>query len=289
MMFSKETIKYLCEAGWSENYKIKDIEFVKDKLRAAGFAIPNKVAVFLNHFGNIRVENNSDDSFHFNAPEAIGNVDPDWVIEDYSARVRDKLCIIGEAFNGYMVLCMSSAGEVYAGFDNTLVYVGASGEEAIDKLCLGRKLVKVPEANPEVSAELKDSINNRSLINEIKNQLKDINDLSGKDEEIIRLLEKGWQNYYRGKEKKSVLIPTLCNSTKECLNDMLDSKISLSFDGIIFFWGVHPKKGMKKAEIKKYIMNIAKNRGFFVGGNSIETKYIPETKYAVTVFHRSYA
>ncbi len=99
----------------------------------------------------------------FNVPEAIGNVDPDWVIEDYSERVKDKLCIIGEAFNGYMVLCMSSAGEVYAGFDNTLVYVGVSGEKAIDSLCAGKKLVKVPEINPEISAELKAPLNNRSL------------------------------------------------------------------------------------------------------------------------------
>lgn len=46
-----------------------------------------------------------------------------------------------------MTLCMSPKGEVYAGFDEILVFVGVSGEDAINALCSGHELAKVPELN----------------------------------------------------------------------------------------------------------------------------------------------
>jgi len=159
MTFLKNTLKLLHEAGWHKKRRINTGEFCQ-VLRAQGLAPSPKITDFLKRFGNLKVKQKTGDYFHFDISEAVDNVDPDWIIENYSERADSNLCIIGEAFNGYMVLCMSPKGEIYAGFDETLVYVGASGEEAINKLCLGHELVRVPELNTGLSNELKDS--NRS-------------------------------------------------------------------------------------------------------------------------------
>jgi len=44
-----------------------------------------------------------------------------------------------------MILVMSSDGEVFAGFDSFLCYVGTSGDDAIESLCSGRLLQKIPQ------------------------------------------------------------------------------------------------------------------------------------------------
>jgi len=43
-----------------------------------------------------------------------------------------------------MVLMMDPAGAVYAGFDEALVKLGGSGEDAIETLCTNRKSEKIP-------------------------------------------------------------------------------------------------------------------------------------------------
>ncbi len=219
--------------------------------------------------------------------EAVDNVDPDWVIENYSERTDSNLCLIGEAFNGYMALCMSPKGEVYAGFDETLVYVGVSGEEAINKLCLGHELAKVPELNTGLSDDLKDSIKNVSLVTNVKVQLKKLKKVSDQQHDIIQLVEKNWRKYFQKKDENVVLIPKISNSTEHCLEQMVKSEVFLSLGGIVYFIGIHPKNDMKKSEIKNYIIEHSKKRGFYVPKRNIETKFIPETKFAFTAYVES--
>ncbi len=49
------------------------------------------------------------------------------------------------ACDAHMILVMSSDGEVFAGFDSFLCYVGTSGDDAIESLCSGRLLQKIPQ------------------------------------------------------------------------------------------------------------------------------------------------
>jgi len=150
MIFSKNTLKLLHEAGWHKKRRTDTSEFCQI-LSSEGFAPSGKITEFLKRFGNLRIRQKTGDCFHFDISEAVSNVDPDWITENYSERAGSNLCAIGEAFSGYMVLCMSPKGEVYAGFDETLVYVGASGEEAVSNLCSGHELVKVPELKQNLS------------------------------------------------------------------------------------------------------------------------------------------
>ena len=63
---------------------------------------------------------------------------------NYSHRVGKKLCSVGEASDAYMILAMSSDGEVFGGFDDFLCYIGNSGDDAIEALCSGREVQKIP-------------------------------------------------------------------------------------------------------------------------------------------------
>jgi len=45
---------------------------------------------------------------------------------------------------------------------------------------------------------------------------------------------------------------------------MIKSEVFLSLGGTVYFIGIHPKDDMKKSEIKNYIIEHARKRGFFV-------------------------
>jgi hypothetical protein len=65
-------------------------------------------------------------------------------VETYEARIGEQLCVIREAFKEHMALVMSNSGVVYAAYDDTLVRVGQSGEDAIEALCTGKELEHIP-------------------------------------------------------------------------------------------------------------------------------------------------
>jgi hypothetical protein len=45
---------------------------------------------------------------------------------------------------GYMTLMMTPDGRVFASFDDTLVQVGASGDDALEAICMNRAMPDVP-------------------------------------------------------------------------------------------------------------------------------------------------
>jgi len=148
--FSPETEVLLRKAGWKENRVIDTTRYEKILLEE-GFEVTDCVIKFLKEFGGLIIRHphakvsGTEDYFHLDAAKAARRVDPNWVREDYSQRVGKKLCVIGDAFNEYMVLSMSADGEVFAGFDDILVYVGSSGEEAIEAICSGKELPEILE------------------------------------------------------------------------------------------------------------------------------------------------
>ncbi|MFX0196969.1 MAG: SUKH-3 domain-containing protein [Candidatus Hodarchaeota archaeon] len=148
--FSTETEAFLKKAGWRKGRAVNIDDYVQF-LKNETFDIPKTVINFLREFGGLKVVHphakvpGKMDFFSFNVKKAIQDHDPLWVKEEYSNRVGKQLCIIGQAFRDYMVLSMSEDSEVFAGFDDILVYVGSSGDQAIENLCLGKELKEIRE------------------------------------------------------------------------------------------------------------------------------------------------
>ncbi len=148
--FSKDTEALLIKAGWREERKI-DTTVYERALIEEGFEIPNCVIALLQEFGGLRIVHphakvpEETDDFIFEMVKATFISRNGWVKENYSHRVGKKLCRVGEACDAHMILAMSSDGEVFAGFDSFLCYVGSSGDDAIESLCSGRVLREIPQ------------------------------------------------------------------------------------------------------------------------------------------------
>jgi len=155
--FSENTLKLLLNAGWSENRRTSLADDYTKALEHKNFHVSDAVKDFLYKFGGLSVIHphaqlkEKNDWFHFDVIKAINSGDPGWVSEEYSSRIGEKLCIIGEAFRRSMILCMSPDKKVYAGIDEKLFYIGDSGESAIECLCNGDELKEIPEFLPEES------------------------------------------------------------------------------------------------------------------------------------------
>ncbi len=148
LTFSATTHALLRRAGWSETRRVDTGPYVA-ALRTEGYPVHPIVVEFLERFGSLTVVHphhkvrNSDDRFHFDVARAVSRADPENVEVD-SERVGTPLCVIGEAYCGYMALLMDSAGKVYASLDDLLIHIGDSGPDAIEALCTGRSTTELP-------------------------------------------------------------------------------------------------------------------------------------------------
>jgi hypothetical protein len=147
-VFSAETIALLKQAGWSED-RCVDISEYEKSLQSEGYPLHEVVLNFLKRFGGLQVVyphyrvKDEKDEFYINPTVAVADIDSGWV-EEYSERIGVPLCIIGQAFSYHMTLVMAPDSKVYAGYDDTLIHVGDSGIDAIEALCSGRNMPKVP-------------------------------------------------------------------------------------------------------------------------------------------------
>jgi hypothetical protein len=146
--FSGRTKRCLEQSGWTLDRSI-DITSFTQILEGEGYHVSKAVKDFLTSFGGLRVEHphakapESMDFFTLNPIEATAGICRERV-ETYEERTCKQLCVIGEAFRGYMTLMMSDDGMVYAAYDDLMVRVGSSGKDAIDALCNGRELERLP-------------------------------------------------------------------------------------------------------------------------------------------------
>lgn len=146
--FSAETRTLLQQAGWSEDRYVDTSEYEKS-LKSEGYPIHAVVMDFLRQFGGLLVVHphhrlkEEKDEFCINPSVAASHIYPE-PVEDYSERVGAPLCVIGEAFSYHMTLVMDPDGKVYAGYDDTLIYVGNSGIDAIEAICSGRDMPEIP-------------------------------------------------------------------------------------------------------------------------------------------------
>lgn len=140
-MISEYTLNLLKESGWDENLKL-DIEDTVQLLKSEGFPVFESVRAFLSSFNGLELhfrDFENTDNVSFNIEDAIEKVSKHWVLKEYSSRVKTELCIIGQAYGGYMVLCMDKLGHVYGGYDQEFFFFGSNSLEAIDVIVLRDK------------------------------------------------------------------------------------------------------------------------------------------------------
>lgn len=143
-VFTMRTSEYLNKSGWTPN-RVLDTSSFEKSLTAAGFSVHSAALSFLKEFGGLRIQYphakvpDIRDEMHFD-PAIVAKHITSSAVNDYSNVVGGKLCPIGEAARGYLVLLMDEKGAVYASYDDFFAKVGASGAEAIETLCSGKNL-----------------------------------------------------------------------------------------------------------------------------------------------------
>ena len=147
-MFSDKTYQLLIKAGWQEGRKVQinnEIEF----LQKSNFNLSKLIKDFLGEFCGLCIKHphrhkpENIDYFEISAIKANETFDFEWVYE-YSRRTQKYLVPIGESSRGYMILTMAEDGSVYAGYDDFLIKIADSGEEAIEALCWGSDFEEIP-------------------------------------------------------------------------------------------------------------------------------------------------
>jgi len=145
--FSEHTLRALELAGWSPERNVPTEHF-EHGLSTEGYEVSPPVRAFLRSFGGIRLEYP-----HFRQPESLDHAHFDAIIAAerifkdhavyWSEIAKQRLCVIGEAFDGGMTLLMGPDGTVFAGRDDLLLVVGIDGADAIEALCAGHELHEV--------------------------------------------------------------------------------------------------------------------------------------------------
>jgi len=149
--FSKQTVECLNRAGWHPDARRNPIDF-EQSLKTAGFIVHEAALSFLRTYGGLHIlyphakVKNMQDEMHFDPSIVVNHVQPA-DIQFYGDVVGQRLCPIGEASRGYLVLMMDEHSRVYGSYDDFFVKVGCSGDDAIEALCSGRRMEVIAIAN----------------------------------------------------------------------------------------------------------------------------------------------
>lgn len=143
MRFSKRVEKLLGDAGWFEGRRIDTSRF-EAFLAKQGFPVHECVRSFLVEFGDLVLNCAASphlgkkSTMHFKIKMAArhryfcGTVD--------GIPVDRQLCVIGGCWGTTGRLNMDEFGVVYASNMDGLFLAGSSGDEAIEKMCIGSRL-----------------------------------------------------------------------------------------------------------------------------------------------------
>jgi hypothetical protein len=149
--YSEQTLQCLRRAGWTPG-SIVDITTFEALLTEAGFCAHDAALTFLREFGGLRIQYphaklaGMTDDMHFDPSIIVKHVVSDDV-DAYGKVIGRKLCPIGEAARGYLVLMMDEQGAVYGAYDDFFAEVADSGPAAIESLCSGKELKSIPVGN----------------------------------------------------------------------------------------------------------------------------------------------
>ncbi|GAA0178462.1 SUKH-3 domain-containing protein [Clostridium sediminicola] len=147
MELSQATKNILEKAGWTSCRKI-DIQSYIDALIEDEYEINDKAKIFLAEFGGLelihpayRVPNEMDKS-HFDPICAISVIYRERV-ETYEERIGEKLIVIGQGYNEYLVLLISESGKIFGAYDDFLTCLGNNHFEALEAICLQKETPEI--------------------------------------------------------------------------------------------------------------------------------------------------
>lgn len=139
----------LLQAGWHPDRSVFLSRETEAELRANGHLLVPAARAFLTEFGGLTVTHRHArvpttlDRFVIDALLATRGRDPDWVREYERRSAESVLTPVGEAARGYLIMCMGPTGNLYGGYDHSLIRLGTSGDDAIEGLCTGREATQV--------------------------------------------------------------------------------------------------------------------------------------------------
>lgn len=145
--FSAKVKALLEEQGWHEG-RVIDVNEFKETILKEGYTWIKSVEEFLKEFGELKISfttgNNTISNLHFDLIKAVDDIFFEWT-KVYSERIGNiEVCPIGQAFNDHLTILMDKTGKVYGGYDQSLFFIGNSGEEAIERICSNGELIEVP-------------------------------------------------------------------------------------------------------------------------------------------------
>jgi len=139
---SDETREILLQAGWNPNNKVELTNTI-NFLEAMGYQVFNSVVDALSQFGGKEYQfkhpDGSLETFHFNPEEVIGNYYEKEDFNEFEARVKEPLVVIGEAYRGNLIMFVTKSGKIVGKNGYSLFKFGDDIFEALDTLCLFRK------------------------------------------------------------------------------------------------------------------------------------------------------
>jgi hypothetical protein len=131
---------YLRNAGWTPK-RVVPTSLYEQAFEAEGIPFLPKTKNFLRKFGGLIIRyamrSGQEDVLEFLAERAVQGMGGSG-LEGFEERIDvAPLCPIGHHLFGTCMLFMDSRGRVFGGSDETVTFVGKTGEEAISKILTG--------------------------------------------------------------------------------------------------------------------------------------------------------
>lgn len=136
--FSSKTVSILTAAGWNEGRRIEVFPYVR-QLEQDGFAVFPVVTMFLERFGGLVLHRPNPvvpsitSSLDFGVDQTLRNF-KQWESEVFSEKLHVTLCPVGHNTDA-IVFAMDVEGKVYGLYDTIALFIGESGEQAIENYC----------------------------------------------------------------------------------------------------------------------------------------------------------
>jgi hypothetical protein len=145
--FSEAALALLKKSGWTPAYHVP-VDAYLAAYRDEKLEMPPAVRRFLEHFGGLVIQyktaTKQDDILEFRAERAARG-SGHGTLEGYEEMAHERLSPVGSYSFGLCMLLMDARGRVFGGTEWSLVFLGPSGEAAIERILTG--------STPETVAE----------------------------------------------------------------------------------------------------------------------------------------
>jgi SUKH-3 immunity protein len=138
--FSRGTVVLLVKSGWSREHR-GPVDLYEAAYRKEGLEFVRVAKRFLDRFGGLTIhyktKTRQEDVLDFRAERAaLGS--GEGALAGYEELAGERpLCPIGSYFLGHNMLLMDRKGRVFGGTEWSILFIGKSGEEAIEKILTG--------------------------------------------------------------------------------------------------------------------------------------------------------